>query len=146
MGIEFVSHFPEWHHLLLKTKDADNSIRFYSEFLGMAAVVDQKDNDNCRWVWLRFSENPTAPFLVLKEENVQSKTESKPSGLPLMSFRMGDLKPVEEIGAKAKTEGCLVEGAHYGGHMRGYYCTLSDPDGNLLEFSYVLNPKPGQVS
>ncbi len=145
MGIEFVSHFPEWHHLLLKVKDADLSIRFYSEFLGMAAVVDQKDNDGCRWVWLRFSENPTAPFLVLMEEGSLKKGATAQATLPTLSFRLNDLKPVEEIGAKAKQEGCLVEGAHYGGHMRGYFCVLSDPDGNLLEFAYVITPKPGQA-
>ncbi len=142
MGIEFVSHFPEWHHLLLRVKDADLSIHFYSNYLGMAAVLDQKDNYGGRWVWLRFSENPTAPFIVLKEDNVVKAAPTKPF-VPLLSFRLGDLKPVEEIGAKAKEEGCLVEGAHYGGHMRGYYCLVSDPDGHLLEFAYVLMPKPG---
>ena len=145
MGIEFVSHFPEWHHLLLKTRDADLSIRFYSEFLGMAAVLDQKDNDGCRWVWMRFSENPTAPFLVLKEAGGLQKAPAPQADTPLLCFRLGDLKPVEEMGEKAKKEGCLVEGAHYGGHMKGYYCLVSDPDGNLLEFSYVLSPKPGQA-
>lgn len=143
MGLEFVSHFPEWHHVLLKVKDADLSIHFYSNYMGMAAVLDQKDNDGGRWVWLRFSENPTAPFLVLKEENGPKPPLTRPI-LPLLSFRLGDLKPVEEIGSKAKEEGCLVEAAHYGGHMRGYFCLVSDPDGHLLEFAYVLTPKPGQ--
>ena len=143
MGIEFVSHFPEWHHFFLKTKDADLSIRFYSEYLGMAAVLDQKDNEGCRWVWLRFTENPTAPFLVLLEKGTQEKSTTILHSTPLLSFRLGELKLVDEISEKAKKENYLVESARDGGQVRGYFCMVSDPDGNLLEFSCVLAPKPG---
>jgi catechol 2,3-dioxygenase-like lactoylglutathione lyase family enzyme len=142
LGLEFVSHFPEWHHILFKVKDADLSIRFYSDYLGMAAVLDQRDTDGKRWVWLRFTENPYSPYFVLLEDGRFQKGNITGS-LQMLSFRMTDMKPVEEIGAKAKNENCLVEGAKYGGHMRGYYCLVSDPDGNVLEFAYVMSPKPG---
>jgi hypothetical protein len=56
------------------------------------------------------------------------------------------LKPVEEISAKAQKDNCLVEPAKYGGHSRGYFCVISDPDGNLLEFSYLLSPKSDSAS
>ena len=55
------------------------------------------------------------------------------------------MKPVEEVSAKAKQDNCLVEGAKYGGHWRGYFCQVADPDGNLLEFSYLMTPKPGHA-
>ncbi|HUO58727.1 MAG TPA: VOC family protein [bacterium] len=142
MGLEFVSHYPEWHHVLFTVKDADDSIRFYSDYLGMAAVLDQRDADGKRWVWLRFTENPYAPLFVLVEDTQSKKAFPSTSGLRAFSFRMSDLKPVEELSAKAKEENCLVEAAQYGGHMRGYYCVVSDPEGNLLEFSYVISPKP----
>lgn len=142
MALEFVSHYPEWHHVLFKVKDADLSIRFYSEFLGMGAVRDQRDSDGKRWVWMRFSENPYAPLFVFVEE----PHLRPPTGVhALFGFRLPDLKPVEEISAKAKNENCLVEAAGYGGHTKGYFCLISDPDGNLLEFSYQLSPKPGQI-
>jgi catechol 2,3-dioxygenase-like lactoylglutathione lyase family enzyme len=141
LGLEFVSHFPEWHHVLFKVKDADASIRFYSEYLGMNAVQDQKDADGKRWVWMRFSENPNAPLFVFVEET-QFKGGAVPSqSLQSFSFRMPDLKPVEEMSAKAKNDGHLVEAAAYGGHMKGYFCILADPDGNRLEFNYVLSSK-----
>ena len=126
-----------------KVRDADNSIRFYSEHLGMAAVLDQRDTDGNRWVWLRFTENPYAPLFVLVED-----THLKKSPVPVnaslqsFAFRLPDLKPVEEINAKAKNDDCLKEPATYGGHLRGYFCIISDPDGNRLEFSYLLSPKP----
>lgn len=143
MPFEFVSHFPELHHVLFKVKDADASIRFYSEYLGMNAVQDQKDSDGKRWVWLRFSENPNAPLFVLVEETQFKGGSTTPShSFQSFGFRMTDLKPVEEMGAKAKKDGCLLEAAAYGGHTRGYFCVVADPDGNRLEFSYVMNHKP----
>ena len=63
VALEFVSNFPEWHHVLFKVKDADLSIRFYSEYLGMGAVLDQKDGDGNRWVWLRFARILMPPCL-----------------------------------------------------------------------------------
>jgi lactoylglutathione lyase len=144
LTLEFVSNFPEWHHVLFKVQDADNSIRFYSEYLGMGAVKDQRDSDGNRWVWLRFAENPYAPMFVLMEDaHVKKATAPAPASLQSFCFRLPDLKPVEEISAKAKNDNCLVEPAIYGGHMRGYFCVVSDPDGNLMEFSYLLSPKTG---
>lgn len=145
MALEFVSHYPEWHHILFKVKDADLSIHFYSEYLGMGAVSDQRDGDGKRWVWMRFSENPYAPLFVFTEETHLKSVPGAQAVLPTLSFRLTDLKPVEEISAKAKKDNCLVEPAGYGGHIRGYFCVVSDPDGNLLEFSYQLSPKPGQT-
>ncbi len=145
MALEFVSHYPEWHHVLFKVKDADLSIHFYSEYLGMGAVFDQRDGDGTRWVWMRFSENPYAPLFVFAEDPHPKATAGGVAAHPLFSFRLADLKPVEEISAKAKKDNCLVEPASYGGHIKGYFCVVSDPDGNLLEFSYQLSPKPGQT-
>ena len=144
MPLEFVSHYPEWHHVLFKVKDADLSIRFYSDFLGMGAVLDQRDGDGMRWVYMRFPENPSAPMFVFTEEPHLKSGPAAPAQVHRFCFRLGDLKPVEEISAKAQKENCLVEPAGYGGHMTGYFCLVSDPDGNLMEFSYQLSPKPGQ--
>lgn len=141
MGLEFVSHFADWHHVLFKVRDADLSIRFYSDYLGMDAVLDQRDSEGKRWVWLKFAENPHAPLFVLVEDS-QIKKGTPIANLPTFCFRLADLKPVEEMSAKAKKDNCLVEAAVYGGHMRGYFCVVSDPDGNLMEFSYLLSPKP----
>jgi len=142
VGLEFVSNFPEWDHVQFRVRDADLSIHFFGDYLGMAAVRDQRDSEGRRWVWLRFSENPVAPLFVLVEDS-QAKKQAPGPSQPLFCFRLPDLKPVEEIGNKAKKDGCLVEGSNYGGHMRGYFCVVADPDGNLFEFSYLLSPKPG---
>ena len=142
MTLDFVSHYPEWHHLLFKVKDADQSIRFYSEYLGMGAVLDQKDGDGKRWVWMRFSENPSAPLFVFVEDTQLKTSPGAVTSFQSFAFRLPDLKPVEELSAKAKKGDCLKEAAGYGGHLRGYFCVLNDPDGNLLEFSYQISPKP----
>jgi lactoylglutathione lyase len=144
MALEFVSQFPDWHHLLLKVKDVDVSLRFYSEYLGMAAILDQRDADGKRWVWMRFLENPHAPLFVLEEDDEFKKSNSPSlASFQRMAFRMPDLEPVEEVSEKAKKENCLVEAAHYGGHLRGYLCVITDPDGNLLEFCYFVSPQGG---
>ncbi len=146
MTLEFVSHYPEWHHVLFKVKDADQSIRFYNEYLGMDAVLDQKDGDGKRWVWMRFSENPYAPLFVFVEDTQLKTTVGAANSLQHFSFRLTDMKPVEEISTKAKAGNCLKEPANYGGHLKGYFCLVSDPDGNLLEFSYKISPASGNPS
>ena len=78
MTLEFVSQFPDWHHVLFKVKDADLSIRFYSEYLGLTAIVDQKDAEGARWVWMRFLENPHAPLYVFFEDSQWKKPEKAP--------------------------------------------------------------------
>lgn len=140
MPFELISHFPEWHQVHLRVRDADASIRFYSSYLGMNAVQDQKDSDGKRWVHLRFSENPHAPLFVLTEDTQFKSQSAAAQSLQDFGFRLSDLKPVEELSARAKQDNCLVEAAGYGGHMRGYFCVVSDPDGNRLEFSYVMSP------
>jgi len=141
VSLDFISQYPEWDHVQFRVRDADLSIHFFREILGMGAVRDQRDSEGKRWVWLRFAENPTAPMFVLVEDS-QAKKPAPGAAQPLFCFRLPDMKPVEEIGNKAKKEGCLVEGSNYGGHLRGYFCVVSDPDGNLFEFSYLLSPKP----
>jgi catechol 2,3-dioxygenase-like lactoylglutathione lyase family enzyme len=146
LTLDFDSHFPEWHHVLFNVKDADSSIRFYSGYLGMSAVLDERDADGIRWVWLRFSENPYAPLFVLIENTHLKTHPGNLSSFQSFSFRFPDLKPVEEISSRAQKENCLVEAAQYGGHMKGYFCKVSDPDGNLMEFTYVLTSKPGHAN
>jgi len=132
--------------VLFKVKDADLSIRFYSEYLGLTAIVDQKDAEGARWVWMRFLENPHAPLYVFFEDSQWKKPEKAPeTSFQRLGFRMTDLDPVEEVSERAKKENCLVEAAHYGGHLRGYFCVVQDPDGNLLEFSYFVSPKGGSA-
>jgi len=50
---------------------------------------------------------------------------------------------VEEIAARRRTEGVLVQGPADAGPIVGYFCMLRDPDGNLVEFSHgqPINPK-----
>jgi lactoylglutathione lyase len=146
LTLELVSQFPDWHHVLFKVKDADVSLRFYSEYVGLTAIVDQKDTEGNRWVWMRFLENPYAPLFVLMEDSKWKKSDKAvDTSFQRMGFRMSDLEPVEALSEKAKKENCLMEAAHYGGHLRGYFCVVTDPDGNQLEFSYFVSPKGGSA-
>lgn len=134
MGLEFVSRYPEWHHVLLRVKDADRSIRFYSDYLGTDAVSDQRWPDGHRWVQLRFIESPQAPPWILLEDPGVKRAAAAPGDPLAFSFRLADQEALEGIAAKAKTEGRLVEAPREGGPQRGYFCLVSDPDGHLLEF------------
>jgi catechol 2,3-dioxygenase-like lactoylglutathione lyase family enzyme len=132
LSLEFVSHFPEWDHTLFKVRDADLSIRFYSEYLGMAAVKDLRGPDGHRRVWMRFSENPHAPLFVFLEVSLEKAGAG--AAVPLFSFRTSDLKTLEEVSTRAGKAGCLAVPAGDGGGPRGFFCVVSDPDGNQLEF------------
>jgi catechol 2,3-dioxygenase-like lactoylglutathione lyase family enzyme len=137
VALEFVHHHPEWYHVLFRVRDADLSIQFYGEYLGMAAVKDQRDDEGKRWVWLKSPENPAAPLFVLVEDPQAKRPSPGSVNLPCFSFRVPELKTFEELSERAKKDGCILGGPG----LKGHSCLVADPDGNPIEFSYLPSPK-----
>ena len=83
MGVTGVSHVP------VQVRDIDASLRFYRDFLGMTVSVDLEEtherfNIHRRGVYLRWLDQPRAPFVVL--------------GCPLNREQTGEPLPLFSVG------------------------------------------------
>ncbi len=58
-------------------------------------------------------------------------------------FALESRAAVDAIAEKARAAGCLIWPPREEPYPVGYYCGLSDPDGNAVEFSYGQPLGPG---
>ena len=120
------------NHIALLVNDAVRSAEFYRQYCGMEIVHSRKDGDlNVRWV--RLPDQKDGFMLVLLE--TLGEVSEEPERMDHLGVYVESRKDVDEIAARAKGEGILLDGPVYAGEVVGYYCMIRDPDGNVVEFS-----------
>lgn len=119
-------------HIALLTKDAEKAARFFCHWAGMSVIHDRKDPGSIhRVMWVRLAQESSGLIIVLVEID-----EDRPKGrMDHFGFHVASRAEVDEIAARARVAGILVDEPQYAGPVVGYFCTISDPDGNILEFS-----------
>ena len=120
------------NHVALMVKDAEKTANFFDRYCGMKVVHMRKDGDLCV-EWIMHPDQKDSFMLVL----IESVADLSPIGgtMDHLGFYVESRSDVDEIAAKAKAEGILIEGPQYAGPVVGYYCIVQDPDGNSIEFS-----------
>ena len=113
-------------HVALPACDLDESIRFYAEYARMQ-VVHRRDGV----VWL---SDKTRPFVIVLMESRSVVHPLRPSAHLGVACESRD--EVERLAARARRDGCLVEGPADHGPPVGYFVFIRDPDGHTLELSY----------
>jgi catechol 2,3-dioxygenase-like lactoylglutathione lyase family enzyme len=123
-------------HLAMLTSNVERSARFYCEWAGMTVVHDRRDPGHThRVIWVRLGAEPGGLIIVMIESE-----ERGPAGWPKgtmdhFGFHVTSRTDVDSIAERARAIGILVDEPQYAGPVVGYFCTIKDPDGNLLEFS-----------
>ena len=119
-------------HIALLTSDVDRAKRFYCDWAGMEVIHDRTDPDHGHEVaWARLAGDRAGLIIVL----IQSD-ERRPKGyMDHFGFHVTSRADVDAIAERAREAEILVDAPQYAGPVVGYYCTIKDPDGNLLEFS-----------
>lgn len=91
----------------------------------------QEEGSTHRVVWVRLAGDSAGLIIVLVEVD-----EQRPKGyMDHFGFHVGSRAEVDRIADRAREKGLLVDEPQYAGPVVGYFCTINDPDGNLLEFS-----------
>lgn len=131
---------PHLTHVATRSRDVEKSVDFYRRFVGLHLVHDRNDG-GVRVVWL--SEEPKDPHFVLVIIGIPHEEEAERSLAEHLGYDLPSRKAVDEIAARGKAEGILLEGPADAGPIVGYFCMLRDPDGNIVEFSHgqPINPK-----
>ena len=134
---------PHLTHVATRSRDVARSVEFYRRFVGLHVVHDRMDGD-VRVVWL--SEQAEEPDFVLVLFEVHHDPPPAPSTLQHLGFAVGSREEVDAAAEAGRQAGILVVPPVYAGPVVGYFCIVSDPDGNQVEFSYGQPIDPRQIS
>ena len=120
-----------WTHITITVSDIDRSIDFYTTFCGLTVVRDRR-LEGGGTVWLGPETAPEKKpvfLLVLGQGEVTSRMDH-------LGFQCELREEVDEMAERGRQLGILVEPPTNLGGVVGYFTTLSDPDGHLVEFTH----------
>jgi catechol 2,3-dioxygenase-like lactoylglutathione lyase family enzyme len=119
-------------HIAMLTADIERASQFYCEWAGMEVIHARHDPGSTHRVsWVRLAQDQAGLIIVLVESD-----DRRPNGrMDHFGFHVASRVDVDEIADRARHAGILVDEPQYAGPVVGYFCTIKDPDGNLLEFS-----------
>lgn len=119
-------------HIAFAVADVEASVAFYGRYASMKVVHDRPaDHGASRVVWI---SDLTRPFVLVL---VPTTTPEEPLGpLGHLGFGAPSRADVDRLAATAEDEGRLVLGPVDSGPPVGYWCLVTDPDGNTVEFAF----------
>jgi len=122
---------PRWTHITINCSDIDASVAFYTSFCGLTIVRDRRIEGRHN-VWLgpatKQGEDPTF-VLVMVQEEVKARLDH-------FGFQCDSRAEVERLAELALTQNILVQPPLEVGGVVGYFITVRDPDGHLVEFTF----------
>jgi catechol 2,3-dioxygenase-like lactoylglutathione lyase family enzyme len=135
---------PTLTHLALHVRDLAACVAFYRDFCGMSCVHERADGEGGeggRVVWLAEPGRETEFILVVLAGGPGRDQGER--DFSHFGFALESRAAVDAIAEKARAAGCLIWPPREEPYPVGYYCGLSDPDGNAVEFSYGQPLGPG---
>lgn len=127
-----------WTHIALPTTDIDASIRWYEEFTPLR-LLDRREDADGYGAWLGHPDMVDTPFILVLVSFFKDQDKGQqPIMAPFahIGMEMPAKADVDAIAAKGKAAGCLSWPPTLMPDPIGYICALTDPDGNMIEFSF----------
>ncbi|MBI2212875.1 MAG: VOC family protein [Acidobacteria bacterium] len=119
-------------HIALPVSDMERSLAFYGEFAAMRVVHRRHDEvSGLDVVWI---SDGSRPFVVVLIESTEVTVTLRP--IAHLGVGCESRERVDELCARARAEGVLIQGPTDSGPPVGYWALLSDPDGHTLELAY----------
>jgi catechol 2,3-dioxygenase-like lactoylglutathione lyase family enzyme len=122
---------PHWTHITINVSDLERSIAFYTDFCGLSVVRDRRLEGRHN-VWLgpqpKPGEDPTF-ILVMVQNEVTDRLDH-------FGFQCDSRAEVDRIAEQAREQAILVEPPTDIGGIVGYFTTVRDPDGHVVEFTF----------
>ena len=120
-------------HLALPCNDLDATIKWYEKYTPLRKTHHRQDSEGAV-AWL--SPQESGIVLVFIQKNDTSEPFPVLSPLAHLGIAVDSTEEVDQIAARGESDGCLAWEPRQESDPVGYICALSDPDGNLVEFSY----------
>lgn len=119
-------------HIAMMAADIACTAQFYCDWAGMEIVHDRRDPGHThRVIWVRRKGDLAGLIIVL----IENESVYPHGRMDHFGFHISSRAEVDAIAERARAVGILVDAPQYAGPIVGYFCTIKDPDGNLVEFS-----------
>lgn len=113
------------------------SIAWYEAFTPLR-LLRRHEDELGQGAWLCHPEPTSHPFVLVLVDFNSKHGLAQPHLRPFahLGFEMPNRADVDAIAERGRLAGCLGQPPVEIRQPVGYVCTLSDPDGNMIEFSY----------
>jgi catechol 2,3-dioxygenase-like lactoylglutathione lyase family enzyme len=122
---------PRWTHITINCSDINASVDFYTNLCGLTIVRDRR-REGRHNVWLGpavgSADNPSFVLVIVQDE-VKARLDH-------LGFQCDSREEVDRIARSAQEQNILVDPPTDVGGVVGYFTTVRDPDGHLIEFTF----------
>jgi catechol 2,3-dioxygenase-like lactoylglutathione lyase family enzyme len=124
-------HMPRWTHITINCSNLERSIDFYTNLCGLTIVRDRRpEGGHNVWLGPPTKEGEDALFvLVIVEDEIKFRLDH-------FGFQCDTRQEIDRIAQLAREQNILVQPPTYYGGIVGYFTTVRDPDGHIVEFTF----------
>ena len=127
-----------WTHIALPCTDLDATIAWYQRFTPLE-LLDRREDADGQSAWIGHPDQADKPFILVLVSFFRDQIKGRqPIMAPFahIGMELPTKEAVDAIAERGRAEGCLSWEAQRMPDPIGYICALTDPDGNMIEFSY----------
>lgn len=127
-----------WTHIALPATNIDRSIEWYETFTPLR-LLDRREDADGYGAWLGHPDGGDKPFILVLVSFLRDQHKGQqPIMAPFahIGIEMPTMQDVDAVAERGRETGCLVWEPQWMPDPIGYICALTDPDGNMIEFSY----------
>jgi catechol 2,3-dioxygenase-like lactoylglutathione lyase family enzyme len=129
---------PRFTHVALPCADVDASIAWYERFTPLR-LLDRRSDAQGSSAWLGQPDMVDTPFILVLVCFLAAAGEPhRPTLAPFahLGIELTERDDVDDVAHRGAEAGCLHWEAADLPPPIGYVCALTDPDGNIVEFSH----------
>jgi catechol 2,3-dioxygenase-like lactoylglutathione lyase family enzyme len=137
---QYAKHPPSmrWTHIALPATDIDKTIDWYERYTPLE-LLDRRADADGQGAWLGHRDQVDKPFILVLVSFIRDHDKGpQPIMAPFahIGIEVTSRAEVDAIAKRGEAEGCLAWPPAGMPPPIGYICALTDPDGNMIEFSY----------
>lgn len=125
-------------HVALPCCNLDASIAWYEQFTPLRLLQRREDADGVS-AWIGQPDMVDKPFIIVLVSFFRDQPHGpQPMLAPFahLGIELPAKADVDEVAARGRAAGCLAWEPQQLPAPIGYVCALTDPDGNMVEFSF----------
>jgi len=127
-----------WTHIALPCTDIDKTIAWYEKYTPLR-LLDRREDKDGYGAWLGHPDQGDKPFILVLVSFFHDQDKGpQPILAPFahIGIEMPTQQAVDEVARRGEADGCLAWTPQWLPPPIGYVCALTDPDGNMIEFSF----------